>query len=109
MQIQPFTCNPFQTNSYVCYDEDDAAIIDSSFSTEEEFASLERFIEKNELTVRHLLLTHGHIDHILGCRRLVDTFVLHFQMHRDDAPLIANEYMNAKMFRIHMERHTDNG
>lgn len=109
MQIQPFTCNPFQTNSYVCYDEDDAVIIDASFSTDAEFASLERFIEKNELTVRHLLLTHGHIDHILGCRRLVDTFGLHFQMHRDDAPLLANAEMQAKMFGIRMERPPDPG
>jgi hydroxyacylglutathione hydrolase len=63
MIIKTFVSGPFETNSYIVYDEisKKAIIIDAppEFS-----ASALEFIKANQLTVDQIILTHGHIDHI---------------------------------------------
>ena len=98
MQIQGFTCNPFQTNCYVCHDDGEAVLIDPSCSTPEECAQVERYITEQGLTIRRLLLTHGHIDHIFGCAHFARTFGMGFLMHREDRVFIAQAEEQAQLF-----------
>lgn len=100
MQIHRFTFNPFQTNCYVCSSEGEAAVIDPSCMSEAEFDVVESFLRENELEVRHLLLTHAHIDHIFGCAHFSRVFERSFQMHRDDVPLLAHAEEQARMFGV---------
>lgn len=104
MQIQQFTFNPFQTNSYICYDAGEAVIIDASCSTEEEIRSVEQFVAEENLTVQHLLLTHAHIDHILGCRRLSETYGMGFKLHRDEEQLLEHAQRQGEMFGVKVEQ-----
>lgn len=67
LQVKTFTFNPFEENTYVVYDETrEAAIIDPGCYEAEEQDALTDFITREGLTVKLLLNTHGHIDHVLG-------------------------------------------
>jgi len=67
MVVKKFTFNPFQENTYLIYDETkEAVIIDPGCYEKHEQEELFNFVEENKLTIKHLLNTHCHIDHILG-------------------------------------------
>ena len=67
MKIKKFEFNMFPVNCYVLSDETkEAVIIDAGCFYEEEKQALKRYIDSNSLTVKHLLNTHLHLDHIFG-------------------------------------------
>ena len=103
MTVQSFTFNPFMTNCFVAHDEGEAVVVDASSHTEAEHRKLIGYVEEQGLEVRHLLLTHGHIDHIFGCRYLSDHFGLPWQMHRADLPLITRSKEQAVFFGVALE------
>ena len=103
MTIQSFTFNPFQTNCYVCHDAGEAVIVDASSSTEEEHQRIVSYIEERRLTVRHLLLTHAHIDHLFGCVFLARHYDKAWQMHAEDRPLLKRAGEQASAFGVEMK------
>ena len=67
IQIQSFTFNSFEENTYVLFDETgESVIIDPGCYEKEEKYELKNFISTNKLNVTLLLNTHCHIDHVLG-------------------------------------------
>ena len=88
MHVEVFTVNPFQQNCIVCHDEGEAVLIDPGTSTSTEREAVLDYIEGNSLVLRHLLLTHGHLDHVIDCRYFSQRYGMSFQIHRDDLPLI---------------------
>ena len=68
MRIKKFEFNMFPVNTYVLWDEEtkEAVIIDPGCFYEEERQKLKNYISDHELTVKHLLNTHLHLDHIFG-------------------------------------------
>ncbi len=67
MTIQTFVFNPFSENTYVAFDETkEAVIIDPGCYEPTEKAELDQFITSKGLTVKFILNTHCHIDHVLG-------------------------------------------
>jgi glyoxylase-like metal-dependent hydrolase (beta-lactamase superfamily II) len=69
LSLTAFTFNPFAENTYLVWDEatGEAAIIDPGMMTGSEEVVVQDFIVSNDLKLTRLLLTHGHIDHVLGC------------------------------------------
>ena len=104
MTVKSFTFNPFQTNCFVCHEKGEAAIIDPSCQHTSEIETLLDYVKANKLSVRHLLLTHGHIDHIFGCKAIADAFGMGFKMHQSDEPLLEQAPMQAQMFDVTMEK-----
>ncbi|MDR1720123.1 MAG: MBL fold metallo-hydrolase [Dysgonamonadaceae bacterium] len=75
MQIQRFEFNQIEENTYVIYDEtNDAAIIDCGAFFSEEQARLQQFISGHQLSLKQLLNTHLHADHIFGNQFIYDTY-----------------------------------
>lgn len=101
-QVKTFTHNPFGTNSYVCHNDSDAVIVDASCSNPEEESEITDYIRFNDLTVQHLLLTHAHIDHILGCKTLSDRFNLSWQAHLDTAIWLKEAQTQALIYGLQM-------
>src|SRR5579862_3294068 len=67
LSIQTFTCNPFAENTYVVSDDTkEAVIIDPGCYTREEQKELTQYVEAQQLKIKYILNTHGHIDHVLG-------------------------------------------
>ena len=104
IHVKPFTFSDFATNCYVCHSDGEAVIVDASCSTDEETSELVNYINSNNLNVRHLLLTHAHIDHILGCNTLAKQFNLSWQAHRDTSIWLAGAPAQALLYGIRMVR-----
>lgn len=67
LSIQTFVFNPFSENTYVVSDETGTAvIIDPGCYETEEQNKFDEYIATKRLSVKYLLNTHCHIDHVLG-------------------------------------------
>jgi glyoxylase-like metal-dependent hydrolase (beta-lactamase superfamily II) len=89
LRIQEFVFNPFQENTYILYDETrEAAIVDPGCYEKAEQWELSEFILKNGLTVKMLLNTHCHIDHVLGNAFVKEKFKVALHLHRLDEPVL---------------------
>ncbi len=83
-KIQMLTLGLVQTNCYIVGDEHsgDAVVIDPSDNAPEILATVKR----NGWTVREILVTHSHFDHVLAVRDLKATTGAPFRLHRADLP-----------------------
>lgn len=89
LQVDFFTFNPFQENTYILHDETkDCIIIDPGCYDADEKQKLYDFILKKELKPVRLLNTHCHIDHVLGNKFVADTFKLQLELHLMEVPLL---------------------
>jgi hydroxyacylglutathione hydrolase len=87
--VQSFEFNPFQENTYVLYDETgEAVIIDPGCYEQEEKKALDQFVETNKLTVKYLLNTHCHIDHVLGNDHVKEKYKVPFLIHEIELPVL---------------------
>ena len=103
MQVEPFPFNSFMTNCYLCHDQGEAVLIDASCDTGAECAEVMEVIETRDLDVRHLLLTHAHIDHIFGCRFFEEQFGQQFQAHEAAVPFIERADEQATAFGVEVD------
>ena len=89
IQIQSFTFNPFQENSYVLFDETgEAVVIDPGCYEKEEQTELQEFISEKKLTIKLLLNTHCHIDHVLGNTFVKNLYKVPFLIHPDEMKVL---------------------
>ncbi len=100
LRVAKFTFNPFQENTYVVHDGKDAIVIDPGCWNGQEEHELELYLKDNELTPVRLVLTHAHIDHILGCAWMHKRFGLLPEMHRADLPTMKGSERAADMYGI---------
>lgn len=101
MNIQKFTFNPFQENTYILYDETkECIIVDPGCYTEEEEKELVRFIEINELKPVKLINTHCHIDHICGNMFIHRKYQLPLEASLEDAYNLDLSVQAGKMYGV---------
>jgi len=106
--IRSFTVGPFAENCYVLHDGAEAALVDPGTATDIERKAVEDYVEAAGLSVRHLLLTHAHIDHVMGCRHFAarwgaDAAHGGWQLHAADWPLLAHAHVQAEMFGLRID------
>ena len=83
MEIKVITVGITDTNCYIVFTRDtgEAAVIDPGSSPDR----IMRFISENNLTVKNILLTHGHFDHILGVQQIKERTGATVVIHAEDA------------------------
>lgn len=88
--LKKFIFNHFGVNCYVLHDEEtkQCAIIDPAMEATYEDAQLFQFVERLALTPTLILLTHAHIDHIVGLRQACERYQLPVTMHHDGKKLL---------------------
>ncbi len=97
LHIERFVCNMIHENTYVVNDETgECVIIDCGAYYPEERKSIIEYIRNNHLQPRHLLATHGHIDHNFGNNTIFDEFGLKVEVHVNDEELITHLPEQAK-------------
>ena len=101
MNLKAFTFNSFGVNGFVLSnDSGDAILIDPSVGSEQEEQALARYIETNHLTVRHLLNTHLHLDHVLGNAFVAKTYGVQPEAHEEDAFMLDLQEEQSEMFGL---------
>src|SRR5574344_432817 len=79
--IKVFEFNPIQVNCYVLYDQTlECVIVDPGCQNSQEIKELTTFIKESNLTVKHILITHAHIDHICGAPYITKYFSLPLEL-----------------------------
>lgn len=68
MKATALEFSPFGVNTYILWNAagGDAIVVDPGMMSQRECKKMKYTLEKNELTVRHILQTHCHVDHISG-------------------------------------------
>jgi len=103
-KIKIFVFNPFQENTFLLYDDsNECIVIDPGCNEEKEFAELEQFISENNLTLKSIINTHCHIDHIMGNAHLVNKYNVTSIAHKEDLPLLERSNDMALAFGFSVE------
>lgn len=77
--------NPLGVNTYILSDETkECVVIDAACYYPDEKELLVHYILDHDLTIKHLVCTHLHFDHILGVNLLTSRFGIVLQCHRAD-------------------------
>lgn len=89
---------PFYKNGFVlgCEETREAVLIDPG----DEVAQLLAYAGERSLTIRHILLTHAHIDHITGVAAAKRALGVPVYLHRDDLFLYDKAVSQGAMFGL---------
>lgn len=100
--IKKFMFGPFQVNTYLLWDKStkECAVIDPGCYNETEETNLENFISSNNLKVKYLLLTHCHIDHVMGCAFIKQKYNPSFFVPDNDLALLLDVQSQADLFNL---------
>ena len=101
MLLETRDAPPFYKNGYVlaCDRTRDAVIIDPGDEVDE----LLRIVSERKLRVRHILLTHAHVDHVAGVARAKAVTGAPISLHRDDLALYDGALQQASFFGFDIE------
>lgn len=103
-EVTSFTFNPFQENTYILSDESkECIIIDPGCYTENEKQEVVDFISHRGLTPVKLVLTHAHIDHVLGNNFVCGKYNLRIEMNATETELLKSAELYGEMWGIRME------
>lgn len=100
MKLVKFGFSLFGINTYVVVDEatKKCAVVDPGMIEPEEENALVNYIERNGLTVTHVINTHLHVDHAVGDKFVADKFKVPVLGHKSDETLGARMQQQAMMF-----------
>lgn len=103
-QIQAFVFNFASENTYVLFNEDkNAWLIDPGNMNDQETNLLNSFINEKGLKIQKILLTHAHIDHVLGLQWAFDTFKVPVLMHLEDKEVLDMFQISGMRFGMQLE------
>lgn len=89
INIQSFTFNALQENTYLLFDETKACIvIDPGCYDREEQQEVTDFISANKLEIQFILNTHCHVDHVLGNFFLKQKYGVKLGIHKTEEAIL---------------------
>ncbi|MCC5927555.1 MAG: MBL fold metallo-hydrolase [Bacteroidetes bacterium] len=99
MNIQLFTVNPFQENSYLVSEKGRAFVVDPGFFNAMEMNLLNQAVKKDNLQLEAIVLTHAHLDHVFGIDRVRSQYgEIPVYLHEEDAYFWENYMLSAARF-----------
>lgn len=101
--IKTLTVGPLEVNCYIVWDPGtrETFVIDPGGDA----GKIRRAVEGEDLTVRYIVNTHGHFDHVGGDGALKQNFTdSRLAIHRADAPLLADAHDHGVIFGVKIEK-----
>jgi glyoxylase-like metal-dependent hydrolase (beta-lactamase superfamily II) len=101
MIIETRAVEPFYKNGFVigCEDTREAIVIDPGDDVE---LLIDAAIQR-DLQVKHILLTHAHLDHVTGVKRAKEAFGVKVGLHQADNFLYEAVVQQGQMFGLRVE------
>lgn len=98
MQIHSFTVGPFAENTYLLINEQEALIVDPGFNQAAEMNAFQHKLDDAEASLKAVVLTHAHVDHVLGLQKVLDQYDVPVFLNDTDDYLWNNFASQAQMF-----------
>ena len=90
--VKQFVKPPLKNNNYVVADQEskEAILIDCSHPDDE----IMNWVKEQGFNLKYILLTHGHLDHVLGVNYYLEKYNVSAYLYEKDVPLLdrINEY-----------------
>ncbi len=101
MLLETRAVPPFEKNGFVlaCDETRQAVIIDPG----DEVVSLLEIVRTRQLDVKHILLTHAHVDHVSGVAEAKRQLQVPIYLHRGDLSLYENAVTFGEFFGLTVE------
>ena len=105
LKVKSFNNNPFQENTYLLIEPDSkqCLIIDPGMSNQAEWMEVQQYMKENELTPNMVLLTHGHVDHLMGTGYIADTYGVKPFGPIEDIEKLPSAQMQGRLFGVTWE------
>jgi len=100
MVVESYTVGPFSQNTYLLTHKGEGLLIDPGFYDPTEYQQFKRDLEENEIELLAILLTHAHIDHVLGIDKVLADIDLPVYLNHSDLYLWNNFPNQAAMFGV---------
>ena len=96
MIIEQLTVGPLSTNCYIVGDEasGEGVVIDPGGDG----ATILEAVERLKLKIKLVVNTHGHFDHVLANREVMEGTGAPLAIHRDDAGMLTNPLRGFSLF-----------
>ena len=91
MRVEHLCYGVLMSNCWVVVSGDEALLVDAGADVREVDAAL----SSKGLTLRGVLLTHGHFDHAMHAREIADKYSVPLYIHEDDGDMLADGMKNA--------------
>jgi glyoxylase-like metal-dependent hydrolase (beta-lactamase superfamily II) len=101
MIIETYAAEPFFKNGFVigCEETREAVVVDPGDEVEQLVGAVGRLA----LTVKYILLTHAHLDHVTGVKRAKEAFDAPVGLHQADNFLYEAVVQQGLMFGLRVE------
>lgn len=103
-ELHIFTFNAFSENTYLLdHGNSEATVFDPGMSSHEERNGFKEFCESKGLKIVNCLLTHAHLDHVMGVRWIYDTYGVSPRLHPTDEITWQQAPISAQMYGVPMD------
>ncbi len=101
MIIETRAVAPFYKNGFLlgCEETNEAVLIDPG----DEVRDLLELADRQRLAIRHILLTHAHVDHVTGVAAAKRVLGVPVYLHRDDLFLYEDAVEHGALFGLRVE------
>ncbi|MGM0501702.1 MAG: MBL fold metallo-hydrolase [Bacillota bacterium] len=96
MLIEKLVVGDMEANCYIVADKEtaEAVIIDPGGSSDKIISS----IKENDLTIKYVVNTHGHIDHMKANEEIINVTAAQLLIHKEDAAFLKAGNLNLSNF-----------
>lgn len=100
MKITEFNLGPLGANCYLLSENGKDAVLVDAGGADDDLIS---YLEENEISLKAILLTHGHYDHIMGVSKLREITGAKVYIHDYDAELTTSSEKNRAAYHFPKE------
>lgn len=103
IRIETFTVNPFSQNTFLLIRDRAALLVDAGFSRASELNEMIDALEEHKAVLKAVVITHAHIDHVMGLQRVLDRFEVPVYMSHADLHLWENTHKQAAFYGVDLK------